>query len=87
MHASSAQAFFPPTDMLVPDRFLPLFSGCFGSAGVTVVGFTALPIQASSSQTSLLDTDMDDRKLRSFAFAPLGGVFMVGLLQLKYFMN
>ncbi len=80
MHASSEQASFPPTDMLVPDGFLPLVSGCEASAGVSVVGFTALPIQASSSQTSLLDTDMDDRKLRSFGFALLGGVFMAGLL-------
>jgi hypothetical protein len=87
MHASSAQVSFPPTDILVPDDFFPLLFGCEASAGVSVEGFTALPIQASSSQTSLLDTDMDDRKLRSFGFALLGGVFMAGLLQLKYFIN
>jgi hypothetical protein len=66
--------------MLVPDVFLPLLSGCVASAGVSVVGCTSLPMHASSSQTSLLDTDMDDRKLWSFAFAPLGVVFMVGFL-------
>jgi hypothetical protein len=62
MHASSAQASLPPTDMLVPDGFFSLFSGCEASEGVSAAGFTSLPIQASSSQTFLLDTDMDDRK-------------------------
>jgi hypothetical protein len=80
MHASSEQASFPLTDMLVPDRFgLPL-SVWAASAGVAVAGFTSLPMQASSWQTSLLDTDMDDRKLRFLGFALLGGVFMAGLL-------
>jgi nitric oxide reductase subunit B len=87
MHASSEQASFPPTDMLVPEDFFPLLSGCEASAGLSVMGFTVLPIQASSSHTSLLDTDMDDRKLRSFVLSLLGGVFMAGLLQLKYFIN
>ena len=81
MQASSEQASFPLTDILVPDGFLPCLSACVAFAGVTVGGFTSFPIHASSSQTSLLDTDMDDRKLRLFAFAPLGVVFIAGLLQ------
>jgi len=80
MQASSAQASFPPTDMLVPEDFLSRFSGCEGSAGVSAVGCTFFPIQASSLQTSLLDTEMDDRKLLSLGFTLLGGVFTAGLL-------
>jgi len=62
MQLSSAQAFFPPIDMLAPSfRARPISLSRRSAWTVSTFRLpTTYPVQTSSSQTILLDTEMDE---------------------------